>query len=49
MCEERDKQVRVAVRTVTSAESCAYYGDLDLALLWWPEGALLVTEVLRAV
>lgn len=34
------------ILTVTAAQACRNNGDLGLALVWWPEGALLVVEVL---
>ena len=35
--------------TVAAAEAGGHYGDLSLALVWGPEGAVLETEVLCAV
>ena len=35
--------------TVTSTETCCRYSDLDLALVWGPEGAWFKAEVLGTV
>ena len=40
---------RGEILTVAAAEAGGHYGDLSLALVWWPEGALLEVEVLCAM
>ena len=40
---------RGEILTVAAAEAGGHYGDLSLALVWGPEGAVLETKVLCAV
>ena len=35
--------------TIAATEAGGHYGNLSLALVWGPEGALLVVEVLCAM